>query len=381
MKKKSQASKRSKSQKRVRYAAVGLGHITQVALLPAFAGARRNSELVGVVSGDVRKIASVRRRYGARLSWGYSGYDEMLASGEVDAVYIGLPNDMHHEYALRALRAGVHVLCEKPLAPTAKECRELVHAAHTHRARLMTAYRLHFERANLEVLALLRAGRIGEARIFESVFTMQIQDRENIRLSGARAGGPLYDLGVYCLNAARAVFRAEPERVACFQISTKDPRFHEVEETASCVLRFPGDRLATFTCSFGAGEVSEYRVVGTQGSIRVEPAYEYSEGLAYHVTTKGQTRTRRFAARDQFAPELMAMSDWVLHGRAPSATGEEGLADVRVIEALHRSAARDGVPIALAPASVPRRPRLTQVVDRPAHPKPKPVHARSASGS
>lgn len=370
---------RSRSQtRRVRYAVVGLGHIAQVAVLPAFRHARRNSELAAFVSDDERKVAALRRRHGAVAWFDYEEYDALLASGSIDAVYIALPNDMHHEYASRAMRAGVHVLCEKPLTPTSAEARDLVKTAQRQRVKLMTAYRLHFERATLEVLDAVRRGRIGEPRIFDAVFTMQVRDRANIRLSGEHAGGPLNDIGIYCLNAARAMFGAEPEQVACFTESGSDPRFREVEETAAVVLRFPGHRLATFTCSFGAGDVSQYRVVGTKGDVCVEPAFEYAEGLAYRITVGTRKTNHRVAKRDQFAPELLAFSDWVLGGRAPSTTGEEGLADVRVLEALHRSAARRGAPVTLPRPPRVRRPTAKQRVDRPAVAKPKTVSARSA---
>lgn len=366
--------------RRVRYAVVGLGHIAQVAMLPAFRHARRNSELVALVSGDARKLALLGRRHGVERRLGYEDYGGLLASGDVDAVYIALPNDMHHAYARRALAAGVHVLCEKPLATSSAECRSLLAAARRRRAKLMTAYRLHFERANLEALALIRAGRLGEPRIFDSVFTMQVRDADNIRLSAERGGGPLWDIGIYCLNAARAVFGAEPLEVACTTASSRDRRFREVDEMAAVTLRFPGERLATFTCSFGAADVSQYRVVGTKGDLCVEPAYEYAEGLAWTVTVGGKERTREFAKRDQFAPELLAFSDWVLGGPAPSSAGAEGLADVRVIEALTRSAERGGAPLRLGRAPAPRRPRLAQVEDLPGVRKPRVVHARAASG-
>jgi len=366
-------------QRQVRYAVVGLGHITQVALLPGFAHAKRNSVLQAFVSGDAAKMRTLGRKYGITELHGYSGYESLLESGSIDAVYIGLPNDMHFDYVKPALRAGVHVLCEKPLAPTEAECSELVQLAADERTKLMTAYRLHFERINVEVLQLVRSGRIGPARIFSSDFTMQVRDEDNIRLSADRAGGPLNDIGIYCLNAARNLFGAEPLQVCAFAAHGTQARFREVEEAISAVLRFPDERLATFTCSFGAGDVSSYRIIGTKGDVRVEPAYEYASGLGYTITVNGKQRTKKNAARDQFGPELLAFSDWVLGGAAPSTAGSEGWADVRVLEAIRRSARQNGKPQNLDSTSAPKRPALRQVRDLPAVGKPRLVRARSAS--
>lgn len=373
------AKPKQSAQRRVRYAVIGLGHITQVALLPAFAHAKRNSQLSALVSGDAAKLRTLGRKYGVTELHGYSGYESLLESGGIDAVYIGLPNDLHYDYVKPALRAGVHVLCEKPLAPTEAECAELVQLAADERSKLMTAYRLHFERINVEVLQLVRSGRIGPARIFSSDFTMQVRDQDNIRLSADRAGGPLNDIGIYCLNAARNVFGVEPLRVCAFAARSSEARFREVEEAISAVLSFPGERLATFTCSFGAGDVSSYRIIGTKGDVRVEPAFEYASGLGYTITVNGKQRSKQNAARDQFGPELLAFSDWVLGGKAPSTAASEGWADVRVLEAIRRSARQGGKPQELESASAPKRPELKQVRDLAAVGKPRLVRARSAS--
>src|SRR5262245_38729259 len=144
--------------RQIRYAVVGLGHIAQVAVLPAFANARRNSRLAGLVSGDPLKRAELARKYGVERTWSYEDYDACLKGGEIDAVYIALPNALHHEYALRAAQAGIHVLCEKPMALDEGQCQRMGEAARAARVRLMVAYRLHFERANLEAIEVLRSG-------------------------------------------------------------------------------------------------------------------------------------------------------------------------------------------------------------------------------
>ena len=274
----------------VRYAVVGLGHIAQVAILPAFANARRNSRLAALVSDNAVKRKELSAKYGVEHAYSYEQFDECLQSGAIDAVYIALPNHLHCEYTARAARAGVHVLCEKPLAVTEEECVHMAQAAREAQVKLMTAYRLHFERANLEALEVARSGRIGEARLFSSDFTMHVVPG-NIRVKRATGGGVLYDIGIYCINAARALFGDEPIEALASAAGVRG----EVEESVSAMLRFPGERVAAFTCSFGAAKVSAYRVIGNKGDLLVEPAYEYSVALKHRLTLDGETHERRFA--------------------------------------------------------------------------------------
>jgi predicted dehydrogenase len=156
----------------------------------------------------------------------------------------------------------------------------------------------------------------------------------------------LWDIGIYCINAARNLFRDEPVEVFASTANNGEKRFREVDEMTTAVLRFPKERLASFTCSFGAADVSAYQVVGTKGDVRVDPAYEYKGELKQVITVEGRTRERVFPKRDQFAPELLHFSDCVLTGRDPQPGGREGLADVRIIRALYRSA-RTGRPVRL----------------------------------
>src|SRR5919109_4884539 len=138
---------------KIRYAVVGLGHIAQVAVLPAFAHAG-NSELTALVSDDPEKLEKLGRKYRVKNRYSYAEYDECLAGGEVDAVYIALPNHLHREYSERAARAGVHILCEKPMAVTEEDCLSMIRVAEENQVKLMIAYRLHFEEANLKAIDL-----------------------------------------------------------------------------------------------------------------------------------------------------------------------------------------------------------------------------------
>jgi glucose-fructose oxidoreductase len=362
---------------KIRYAVVGLGHIAQAAVLPAFANAKRNSELAALVSDSPRKLRELSRRYGVERTCGYQDYDALLHSGEVDAVYIALPNNLHCDYCVRAAHAGVHVLCEKPLALDEAECEEIIQAAAENGVRLMTAYRLHFERANLEAIQVLQRGTIGEPRLFNSMFTMQVKD-ENIRLNGELGGGTLYDIGIYCINAARYLFRAEPTEVFAFSANNGERRFRDIDEMTSALLRFPGERLAVFTTSFGAADSADYEVVGTRGRLRMTNAYEYAAPVTLEITARGKTRKQTFVRRDQFAPELLYFSDCILRGREPEPSGIEGLLDVHIIRSLYESASR-GVPVQLKDLERRRRPSLKQEIYRPRVKPPPPVEARSPS--
>jgi predicted dehydrogenase len=360
----------------VRYAVVGLGHIAQAAVLPAFAHAKNNSRLVAIVSGDRTKRTTLSRKYRVD-AFTYSEYEKCLTG--VDAVYIALPNSMHAEYTIRAARAGVHVLCEKPMAPTVQECEQMIEACRDSNVRLMIAYRLHFEHLNLEVADLVRRGRIGEAKFFTSSFGLRVA-AGNIRTRRDMGGGSLYDIGVYCINAARNLFGAEPKEVMAISVNSGDPRLREIDESTGALLRFDGERVAAFVSSFNAADVAEYRIVGTKGQLHVDPAYEYAEGLQYTLTVNGKRTRRRPGKRDQFAAELVYFSDCIRKGRSPEPSGEEGLQDVRIVRALYESA-ETGKAVAIPPFVDPASaPNMGQRITRPPTRKTSLVKAKSASG-
>ena len=361
----------------VRYAVVGLGHIAQVAVLPAFAHARANSVLAALVSDDAEKLRKLSAKYEVEHAWTYEELEANLRHRRIDALYIALPNHLHLEWTLKAARAGVHVLCEKPLALSEADCVRMIRTCATYQVRLMTAYRLHFERANLEAVRIVRSGRIGHPRVFESVFTMTVDDEDNFRLRRAAGGGPVWDVGLYCINAARYLFQAEPEEVFATTVEGTGRRFDEVEEAASAILRFPGRRLATFTCSFGAAHTSSYRIVGTEGDLRVEPAYSYAADLRHVLTVKERSREQEFPQRDQFAAELLYFSDCIRDRVDPEPSGREGLADVRVVRAILESAEKRR-PVRLEPFVKRRRPSLDQEIRRPpVEREPREIRARS----
>jgi predicted dehydrogenase len=369
-------TRRGISRRKVRYAVVGLGHIAQIAVLPAFRNAA-NSELFALVSSDSDKLEKLGRKYG--LEHLYSNEDYSRALSNVDAVYLALPNHLHREYAVRAAAAGVHVLCEKPMAVTAEDCQAMIDAACQNHAKLMIAYCLHFEAGNLEAIRLAKSGKLGELRIFTSEFSQQVADG-NVRVteSVGRGGGPVYDMGVYCINAARYLLGSEPTEVLAVTANNGDQRFQRVEEMTSVVMRFPQERLATFTCSFGAVDIGRYALIGTKGVLRADPAYEYAMAIKHHVTVGERNQTRKFPKRDQFAAQLVYFSDCVLKDREPEPSGLEGLADVRIVEAIYESArTKKATLIPELPGK--KRPSIKQEIHRPARGKPRMVHVKPPS--
>jgi glucose-fructose oxidoreductase len=362
----------------IRYAVIGLGHIAQAAVLPAFAHARRNSRLAALVSGEQRKLKFLGRRYGVERLCGYDGIDSLFASGEIDAVYIALPNNLHKDFTIRAAHAGLHVLCEKPMAVTARDCEQMIRATEKANVRLMIAYRLHFERANLEAIQLARSGKLGDLRFFSSDFSMQVSD-DNIRLKRDLGGGPLYDIGVYCINAARYCLSEDPIEVWATATKSRDPRFREIDETVIGVMRFKDERVASFTSSFGAADRSTYSLTGTKGSITLDPAYEYAEGLSSVLKIGDRERHKVLSKCDQFAAELSYFSDCILNNKHPEPSGEEGLADVRVIEGMLK-AINSGRWVSIKMPQRKQRPTKRQEIRRPAVPRePRLINAKPAS--
>lgn len=357
---------------KVRYAVVGAGNIAQVAVLPAFAHAKENSELAAIISGDAEKRDELGRRYGIELTGGYEAFESVLERGQIQAVYISTPNTLHQALALRAAKVGVHVLCEKPLATTVADCENIADACDEGGVKLMCAYRLHFEEANLKAIELVKSGKLGDPRVFDSVFSHVVRPGD-IRTRPELGGGACFDLGIYCINAARNLFRLEPTLV----YATAQLR-NGTDDTTTAILQFPGGRVAQFTVSNSTAAVSSYRIAGTDGDLRVEPAYEYTDKLQHHLTVEGSTRTESFSKRDQFAPELTYFSRCILEDRQPEPDVEEAIADVRVIEAVLQSA-NSGKPVPLEPRQRRRRPTLDQEEKKPAVKKLETVNAPSPS--
>lgn len=367
-----------KGGKKIRYAVVGLGWFAQAAALPAFDEAD-NSELVALVSDDPKKREELSQEYHLRHTYSYEEYETCLTSGHVDAVYIALPNHLHCDFTVRAAKQGIHVLCEKPMAITDEECETMIQAAEENGIKLMIAYRLHLEEANLQAIEIVRSGQIGEPRIFNSLFTQQVEEG-NIRLQKALGGGVIDDIGIYCINASRYLFRDEPYEVFAMSANNGESRFREVEEMVSATLRFPQERLATFTCSFGAASTSTYQIVGTKGDLRVNPAYTWHGGPKHYLTIDGETQEQSYKAHDQLAAEFTYFSKCILENRDPEPSGREGWNDVRIIRALYESI-ETGQPVRIRYLDYHKRPSADQTIKHPANEEqPELIRAADPSG-
>ena len=368
---------RKTSPRKVRYAVVGLGNIAQVAVLPAFAHAEESSELAALISSDRDKLREMGDHYGVVRRGSYDELEAILKSAHVDVAYIAVPNAMHRALVERCASVGVHVLCEKPLAMTVADCEAMIRACRAAGVKLMTAYRLHFEETNLRAIEIARSGVIGEPRFFSASFAQQAREGD-IRVQQRPGAGPLFDLGVYCINAARYLFRADPVQVTASMFGHPgDERFAHVEETVAATLRFPGDRVASFVASFGAADRARYEVVGTEGSLALEQAYEYATSHELTITSGGKTRRKKFGKRDQIAAEIEYFATCVREGRDPEPSGREGMGDVRIMLAI-RESARRGVAIDLEAVEHDAPPAVAQRIDVPPHGKPKTLHVESA---
>ena len=350
----------------LRFAVVGLGEIAQRAVLPAFAHARSRATVAALVSGAPKKRRVLGARFGDVIACDYDDYDELLSSGAVDAAYLALPNEMHADFVLPALNAGIHVLCEKPVTTTVADARAIRRAVQRAGVQFMVAYRLHFDPATLHAIDLARDRRAGDLRIFASVFSSPVE-RGDIRLQRKGRGG-LFDLGIYCVNAARMVFRSEPLDVVAMHAGQGTGRFKEVPEMTAAVLRYPGERLAMFTCSLNAHRGSAWTAMALKRWVRMDPAYTYHDPLVVHLRTDNVTRTRRYGVHDQFAAELDHFVARIRSGRQAEPSAREGEADIIILDAIDR-AARTG-----------RRVRLLGI-PRDEHPKRREARAHPAVGN
>ena len=363
------------SGKKTRYAVVGIGWFAQAAVLPGFKNAAKNSELVAIVSGDGDKRHEVGEMYGVE-SYTYAQYDELLASGKVDAVYIVLPNALHKEYTLRAAKHKVHVLCEKPLAASAEECREMIAACEQAGVKLMTAYRLHLEHANLAAIKVAQSGDLGPLRLLQATNVQKVV-QGSTRLEGDLEGGPLTDLGIYCVNAARYLFRADPVEVTAFSTGG-GPRFGEVNETVTALLRFPDGQLAMLSCGFNQAKASEFKLFGTDGSLELRSAFGFTGPKVMTVELEASSKPSEttYKDTDHVGAEIVYFADCIQNDTTPEPDGYEGLADIMIVEAIKESA-KSGRAVKVGPFKDKPRPEPSMVMELPPVKQPEFVEAES----
>lgn len=333
--------------KKIRYAIVALGDISQEAMLPGVEHTG-NSEATAMVTSDPDKAREVGKQYGVESSFNYDQFEEMLHSGKVDAIYLATPNWRHAEFAIPALKAGVHVLVEKPLEVSTAKCREILEAQRNSRAKLMVAYRLHFEPATLSLIERIRSGELGEVHLFTSTFSQMVSP-ENHRAHSGDLAGPVFDMGPYPVNAARYVFGSEPTAVVS-AVGTRHPGsgLGDFDDTVAVTLRFPENRIAQFVISYYGNTVQTYSVIGTKGAVEMNPGYMYGNPLEQTVAMGQKESSKSFKNTDHFGGEMKYFSDCLLSGKDPEPDGEEGYADVRVLEGILQ-ALRTGRPQELEP--------------------------------
>lgn len=338
-----------KPHRKLGWAIVGLGKLAVEEILPAF-GSCRFSRPAALVSGHPDKARRLAEVYGVKAEaiYDYQNFDRIRDNPEIDVVYVVLPNSMHAEFTIRALDAGKHVLCEKPMASTVDECERMIAAAERAVRRLGIAYRLHYEPMNLAVMEMCRRKKFGEVKTFTSSNCQDVK-APNIRLSAPLGGGPVGDVGVYSINAARYTIGEEPLEAIAVQTQPKsDPRFREVPESVSFLLRYPSGVLAACECSFGTARSSRYEVLCEQGSITMDPAFSYNGLRLFTATSTGGTPLRtehRIEPVNQFAAEMDAFSDALQRGRDVPTPGDMGLRDMRIVLAVLESARHGGTPV------------------------------------
>jgi predicted dehydrogenase len=334
--------------KQVGFALVGLGNLAINQLMPAFAKCRQ-AKLVGFVSGRPEKARQLAQVYGVdpKNIYSYDTYERIADNPSIDVIYVVLPNSMHAEFTIRALKIGKHVLCEKPMATTPRDCEQMIAAAKAANRKLMIGYRVRYEPHNQALIAYAReTGDAGPTRLILADAGFNIGDPKQWRLRKPMAGGgSLMDIGIYALNAARYLSGEEPVAVNAMMHSTpNDPRFAEVEENINFQLRFPSGVLANCASSYG-GNVNRFRVIKPRGSAELDPASSYT-GLRMRVFRGGALEERILQQRDHFASEMDHFAECVLKNTEPLTPGEEGLKDLRVMMAIYE-AAQSGKTVAL----------------------------------
>ena len=352
------------------FAVVGLGKLSQGQIIPGFKNAR-GAKLAAVVSGHPDKAHRIAAENGlpADAIYSYEDYDRVAHDPRIHVVYIVLPNSMHAEYTIRALKAGKHVLCEKPMATSIADAEAMIAAAKTADRKLMIAYRCHYEPTNLEAMRRLRSGALGRPRVVVTDMGRQAtlsEPSDAWRLDMAMSGGgALADMGIYGINASRYLLNEEPVEVRAWASTDhSDPRFRTVEDLISWQFRFPSGAIGEGATGFSYAGTMAFRAYCEHGKLSADPGCFYGGNRLSVQDAQGDSPVR-ITEGDQFAREMDWMAD-VVRGRAPMVSpGEEGLQDMRLMKAIMDSVANNGAPVrtdwgyrrAFDPAAVVDPPR------------------------
>ena len=329
--------------RRVGYTIVGLGHLTLAEILPAF-GQCKHAKAVALVSGNADKMATAAKQYGIKPSscYPYQTYDQLKDNPEVQVIYIVLPNAQHHEFTIRGARAGKHILCEKPMANSVKECEEMIAACNKASKKLMIAYRIQYEPLNRAAMKLVREKTYGKTKLIQMINCQnQAHDQQWRHKNALAGGGSLPDVGLYCLNTTRFLLGEEPNEVSAQIYSTPgDDRFKEVEENVSFTLRFPSGVILQCMSGYGSFNAKSYAVHAETGTIKMDPAFPYKglkQELVHAPNGKQITEIPNDPDKQQFALEMDHMAKCVRNNKMPYTPGEESLQDQRIMESIYQS--------------------------------------------
>ena len=327
-------------ERKLGYAIVGLGGYGLGTIIPQFKHCQ-NSKLVALVSGDPAKAKRVAAEHGVpeKNIYNYQNYDSIRDNPDIDIVYICLPVSMHAEYTIRAAKAGKHVLCEKPMAMSSAECQAMIAACKQAGKKLMIGYRCHFEPYNLEAIRRARAGEIGKLRYFRSEHGFVAGNPNSWRLKKALSGGgSLMDIGIYALQAARYMTGEEPVALYAKETTDRnDPRFREVEDMIEFQLEFPSGVIGSCMSMYSANQ-NHILLMGDKGRIEMEPGTGYGGNRLWVGQGRSNEVKPQNASANQWAGQMDHLAQCVIHNREPIVAGEEGLRDIRIIEAVYRSA-------------------------------------------
>ncbi len=338
--------------KRVRWAIVGLGTFAVGQVIPGFVASDR-SRITAFVSGNADKAHNLGARYGVSRYYDYSNFDTIAADPEIDCVYIALPVGLHAEYTIRALKAGKHVLCEKPMASTVAECEAMIAAAKAADRQLGVAYRVHFEPNNVDVARRIAAGELGTLRYFtgDAGFSANLDyPPHKWRLQKALGGGgSMYDIGIYALNASMMCLGEDPVSLsAVYSYPKDDKRFAEVEGGVDWRMTFPSGISAQGSSSYCYAGGTRQKIFGADAAITMDPASDYYEQrITLQKAGQGPTQIRAGNPIDQFGAQVDAFSVAAMANTPHRTPGEMGLRDIRLIQAIYRSADAGGAVVKL----------------------------------
>ncbi len=297
------------------------------------------AKLTGVISGTPSKIADWQKKYGIPASncYNYENFDKIKDNKDIDAVYIITPNSLHKDQAIRVARAGKHVICEKPMAINAKEGQEMVDACRKANVKLLVGYRMHFEPNTLEIIRMRNAGEFGQVLFFQGLSGFRIGDPNQWRLNKELAGGgAMMDIGIYAVNGARYMVGEEPIWVTAQEVKTDPIKFKEgVDETITFQLGFPGGAVASCLSTYALSYLDRFFLDGTKGFAELHPATGY--GPIKGRTNKGELT---FPHKTHQTVQMDEMSAIILQNKKAvvPVDGEEGLKDLKIIDAIYEAA-------------------------------------------